>query len=292
MESVIFNYYEADIRRSVPLGIVTLDYFLNSIKNPKPHIIKILDEVKKAAEEGNEALKSELKEKLYAFTPCVLVEGKRKYENIKHWTGLLVLDFDKLDSGLTERFKQTLFDSYSCIIACWLSPSKKGVKAILRIPICNSVQMFKEYHKAIEKEFNAVIGFDKTTQNCILPLFLSYDKEILIRKDATVWTKRIKSLPPQPVKQYAPKDRTNRLEKIAIKRIGSIIDNGHPQVRAIAFVFGGHCAGGNIEEYKALEILEGLIRSNQYLSKDVKGYIRTAKEMFQQGKMKPLYYRV
>ena len=38
MKNILFNYYEADIKRSIPLGTVDLHYVLNAIKKPKKDI--------------------------------------------------------------------------------------------------------------------------------------------------------------------------------------------------------------------------------------------------------------
>jgi hypothetical protein len=96
MQSIIFNYYEADIKRSTPLGSVTLDYVINAIRKPKVDIRNVFEQIRIAEECGDMATKQALKTKLYSFTPCVYVKVARKYSNIQHWTGLLMLDFDHL----------------------------------------------------------------------------------------------------------------------------------------------------------------------------------------------------
>ena len=187
MQSITFNYYDADIKSSIPLGNVTLEYFINAIRNPKIDIKHIFERIRIAEEVGDMATKQALKSKLYSFTPCVYVQGARKYENIKHWTGLLVLDFDHLEVDYAVEFKLYLFNEYKFIIAAWLSASRHGVRALVKIPQAHSVEEFKQYFAAIERHLNCYNGFDKAPKNCILPLFFSYDAEILHRDNAQTW---------------------------------------------------------------------------------------------------------
>ncbi len=194
--------HDADIKSSIPLGNVTLEYFINAIRNPKIDIKHIFERIRIAEEVGDMATKQALKSKLYSFTPCVYVQGARKYENIKHWTGLLVLDFDHLEVDYAVEFKSYLFDEYKFIIAAWLSASRHGVRALVKIPQAKSVEEFKQYFAAIERHLNCYNGFDKAPKNCILPLFFSYDAEILYRDNAQTWDEKyIEPIPP-PVKQY------------------------------------------------------------------------------------------
>jgi hypothetical protein len=198
----IFNYYEADIKRSTPLGSVTLEYLINAIRTPKKDIRNVFEEIRIAEENKDMAKKQALKSKLYSFTPCVYVNGPRKYSNIQHWTGLLVLDFDHLASDVAVEFKEYLFNEYKYIITAWLSASRHGVRALVKIPICTSVDEFKHYFAGIERHLNCYNGFDSAPKNCILPMFISYDADILHRNDAQTWsTKHIEIVRPA-VKQY------------------------------------------------------------------------------------------
>lgn len=284
---MIFNYYPADIKQSIPIGNISLERFINVIKNPKKQTKYIFEQIKVAQEKGNMALKQQLKTKLYYFTPCVFVEGRRKYENIKNFTGILALDFDKIHNAID--LKEHIFLSNDFIIAAWLSPSKHGVRALVSIPICKNVEEFKEYYNAIEQRFGQYIGFDKAVKNCILPMFLSYDENILYREIYSTWTKKIIIAPQPIIKQYIITDKTKLIEAIIKSSIDKIVDNGHPQLRAAAFVLGGYIGGGYIDKQTASIIIENLINTNNYLSQKSPVYIKTANEMIEKGISKPLY---
>ena len=289
--AMIFNFYPANITSSYPIGEITLERFLESIKSPKPHIVKIFEQIKIAEECGDMAEKNKLKTSLYSFTPCVYVKGSRKYNNIQNWTGLMCLDFDHLEIESAKEFKQALFDEYKFIIATWLSPSRHGVIALVKIPVVHSVGEFKEYFNALERTLSIYKGWDHAPNNCILPLFLSYDYELLYREDATEWTERyVKPIPP-PIKQYAVTDKTNNIEAIILSSINKITDAGHPILRATAYALGGYCSAGYIKKDYAITMIEKMIRSNSYLSKKPEVYIKTAIQMINKGESQPLYLK-
>ena len=286
---MIFNYYPSDIKASKPLGNITLERFIQVIKNPKDETKHIFEQIKLAQENNDMALKQQLKSKLYNFTPCVYVKDSRKYDNIINFTGLLALDFDKVETDYAIEFKHYIFDKYDFIIAAWLSPSKHGVRALVSIPLCQNVGEFKEYYNAIENQFKDYKGFDKATKNCILPMFLAYDKNILYRNDYTAWTKKLIPNIAPIIKQYIINDKSSLIEAISKSAIDKINDNGHPQLRAIAFAIGGYSSAGYIDSQHGLSIIEKLIDSNVYLMQKASIYKKTAKEMITKGMSKPLY---
>lgn len=291
LSMITFNYYAADITKSMPLGEVTLDRFLSTIKFPRKPTKEIFERIRAAEEAGDMKLKGELKTKLYSFTPCVFVEGSRKYDNIKHWTSLMVLDFDHLDAEYAKRWKLALFNEYKCIIAAWLSASHHGVRALVKIPVVHNVAEFKELFHGIQLELEKYKGWDKAPQNCILPCFLSYDPEMLQRENATEWIGRYIAPVPPPVQQYIISDQSGSVERIIKSAIDKIVDNGHPQLRAAAYVLGGYVGGGNIDEAYAIQIIEQMIDGNAYLSQKASVYKGTARTMISKGKNQPLFVR-
>jgi hypothetical protein len=289
MQSIIFNYYAADIKQSTPLGMVTLDYLINAIRKPKVDIRNVFEQIRIAEEIGDMATKQALKSKLYSFTPCVYVQGPRKYANIQNWTGLLVLDFDHLDIETAKEFKEYLFNEYKFIIAAWLSASRHGVRCLVKIPVCNSVDEFKHYFAGIERHLNCYNGFDAAPKNCILPMFISFDADILYRNDAQTWqTKYIEVIPP-PTKQYIIDDKTSTIERIIAKKIQVVVDNGHPQLRAAAFLLGGYVGAGYCDQTDAINFIHQMIDGNAYLSQKASIYKKTAITMVNKGILQPTY---
>ena len=300
-----FQYYTANIKQTTAIGWLSLNMFIQSIKQPKPEICELMLKIQAATLVGDMKLKAQLKTQLFAFTPCVNISQRRRLVDITSFTGLMVLDFDKIDNAA--EFKEYLFEQYNFIIAAWISPSKKGVKALVRIPaidvipsdISIAVATFKSFFWGIYYEMSQYYGFDSTSQNCVLPLFMSWDADILYRNDATEWN--IQDVDPKlkyrpaPVEaykyDYTKKDRyyqwsLNNTEKA----VNNIVSDGHPQLRAAAFALGGYVGAGYVSRSEAIMFINQLIVQNGYLSKGVKGYQRTAETMIDGGMRKPLEF--
>lgn len=290
-DPIYFPYYAADIKKSKPLGIVTLGQFYRSISAPKRSIIDIYQRISQAEIDGDMGLKATLKTQLYSFTPAVTIKGRRRYADITSFTGLLPLDFDHLPSrSYAQQFKYFLFETYPFLHAVWLSASGAGVRALASIPPSQDIDDFKSYFNAIDRlEMGQYVGFDRATQNPVLPLFLSYDSAILTRDSPTTWTDRYTPITAPPLIQYKYDDNAPRVEKIISRLIHRIIDNGHPQLRAAAFSLGGYVGAGHISQSDANVMIEQLIHSNAYLSQKPAVYVRTAKEMIGKGMESPLY---
>jgi len=288
-----FNYYGANIGEVVPLGEVSLDRFLNAIKQPKPKMKSILNAIREAAANNDENLKAELKKKLYFFTPAVKCTY-RNYENIVSFTGLAPLDFDKLpDYNYAAELKEHIFNEYPFIVASWFSASRKGIRALVNIPIVSSPDEYKQYYNALIQIFSKYKGFDKAPQNCVLPLFISDDEDLLYRDNAVTFVDRYIPPPLAPKIQNITPYKDKRIQEVANvvnKSIAKIVDYGHPPLRAIAYALGGYVGNGYLTEDEAEETIISAIESNPYLSQRAKisGYIKTAKTMIEKGKQNPL----
>lgn len=289
LQNIKFQYYPAEITKCKPIGFISLDIFLKSISNPKKHTKELFELIKHAEEIGDTKTKAELKCKLYKFTPCVHIKNWRTLKNITQFTGLLVLDFDHLECNEAIILKQVLFDSCNFIIACWLSPSRHGIKALVKIPIVQTVDEFKSYYLAIENEIGNLKGFDKTSKNCVLDLFLSYDADLLFRDDATTWTKQYfepkKEIINIPINVT---DKTDIIVNIVIKKINEITITGHYILRAVSYALGGYVGAGYITESDAIYLINRCIDAHNYLSIKADTYKKTAFTMIQKGIKQPL----
>lgn len=291
-----FQYYPADIKSNKPIGFVPLSEFIRATKSPKNNIIDVFKRISEAEKLNDLKLKAELKQNyLYYFTPCVIVNEYRRYSNISKFTGLAVLDFDHINNA--GDFKEFLFNEYNFIISAWLSPSKKGIKALVSIPIVNTIEEFKEYFFGLASEMFIYNGFDGTGENCVLPLFQSYDPELLHRDNYSIWDiKGIKenSIPDIPINKPQIINTSDKHKEAVIKIINTAYDkiqtNGHPQSRAIAFAVGGYVSGGYIDEDEAIQYVYYKIENNSYLKKGIKGYKKTALTMIQKGQFSPIYF--
>lgn len=289
-----FQYYPANVKSNKPLGLVSLDYFIKSTQNPKANIIETFNKIAEAERSDDKELKANLKQNnLFYFTPCVIIDGFRRYSNIVKFTGLLVLDFDHIDNA--EEFKEYVFKEYRCIIASWLSPSKKGIKALVNIPIVNTTDEFKEYYFGIATEMQQYKGFDESGQNSVLPLFQSYDSKLLYREFASTFNiKGIKvndfdtTVSTKPINIEPNDDYEKRIYKIIDSGFDNIKDNGHPQLRSLCLSIGGYVANNYIGEHDVCSYIDSKIELHSYLCKGINGYQKTARQMIEVGKSKPL----
>lgn len=285
-----FQYYEARVNSTRALGCLKLETFIEKTKNPKDDVKGKFELLKTA--EGEE--KDNLKKSLYYFTPSVLVSDKRVYTDIVRFTGLLVLDFDKIPNA--ERFKQYLFETYKFVITAYTSPSRRGVKAICKIPIVNSVDEYKSIFYAMADIMDEYEGFDMSNQNPVLPLFGSYDSNILYRTDYIEFNRKGIKLNEydhktivEPKEVVITSDDTEYVKEMLEKMITKINSDGHPQVRSASLVAGGYVSAGYITEFDAETILKYNIQVNSYLKKSTSTYISTMKRFLKEGQRRPIY---
>lgn len=297
MKDITFFYYPADVHIPTPLGRVNFAQFLKANKEPKDEIISLFKQIEEATKKGDLLLKGKLKEKLYYFTPCVETDGiGRCYSNIRGFTGLMVLDFDKLPDA--PAFKQFLFDNLKCVVAAYLSPSKKGCKFIVRIPKCQTIDEFKSYFYGLGYYMEKYEGFDPSTQNCILPLYLSYDPELLYREDAEVWDIKGEKLDEFKVfegeievLEDVSEDDRKKVRTIIKKSMDKIVDSAHYIVRSTSLSGGGYVASGYYTQEEMEQLIFDMIDKNPYCKKNLRGYKQTAKEMIVRGMKSPLYLK-
>jgi hypothetical protein len=286
-----FNYYASDIKKSSPLGSVSMIRMLHGIANPNDRMKDILEKITYYSKIKDEENRSHYKKMLYSFTPAVRVEGRRCYSDIVEFTGLAPMDFDKFKSeDEAMEFKHDFFHGFTSVIACWLSSSKLGVRALVRIPVVFKIDDYKAHYHALLKDFEEYKNMDSAPKNCVLPLFLSYDPDILYSEEVDIYDKKYFEPSHPKVPQYRISNPDSKVEKIISSAMNKIMDNGHPQLRAISYALGGYVGQGYISESEAKNLIERLIESNQYLSSGIrsKPYVKTAHQFIEKGKNEPL----
>lgn len=153
----------------------TIEHCLNRIKNGTSKIpIELL-------REGQTHHKKTL--------PVVLWSGKfgeRRDSAIVEHSGYVVLDFDNIDVSQSKALLAT--DSY--VFSCWISPSGNGLKALIRI---SDSSAHRDHFRALEKYFDKEYSLevDPSGINESRACYESYDENITINENATVYTSRI-----------------------------------------------------------------------------------------------------
>ena len=296
----LFPKYGNNVKQTIPIGEITLKEMLEEIKYPSPQRVILFKNIQLAEINGDMDLKRKLKEHIWYCNPAVQTDGKgRSYANITGYTGYLVLDFDKVDD--VNLVKRLVFKNTPTIIAAWLSVSGHGFRCIVRIPECKSVDEYKAYFWGVANMGGSDIdGFDMAPQNPILPLFMSYDPDLLYRDNADVSIFRGQKKTEHNWNNIEPihiTDDPKTMDKFKLwslsnaeRAIATINSNGHPQVRAAAYSLGGRVGGGYLTFDEAESHIHSYIAANAYLSKGTKGYQKTATEMLNEGTASPLTF--
>lgn len=292
-----FQYYPSDIRTVRPLGEISLYDYLYKIKNPTEQTVTLFKQIEEASAIGNLKLKAELKAKTFYFTPCIFSDGQgRSYSNIKSWTGLMVVDVDGLTPEYAIEFKEYLFHTYKFFISVFLSASKRGVKGIVKIPICYSTDEFKSYFYGLMDKFQEYKGIDFSSKNSALANYLTYDKELLYRLDATEWNRKGIQLDEfkifegevKPIEEVT-EDDVEEVKLILRRMFNKIEDSGHLIVRSASLLGGGYCSAGYMSIDEMGEYLFDLIDETDYLQKSPRTYKTTCLQMVNKGYQSPVY---
>ena len=288
------QWYNNGIYNNIPNGVMTLRQFATNIITPSKKLLNAFERLHKATKENNSLEKDNIKkEDLFFTTPSVIVEGMRRYTDITSFTPFVVAEYDKIEHP--EVLRDYIFEKFKSCIFAFCSPSGTGAKFIFRIPKVTCVEEYKEYYWGLAHYLDKFRNLDTANQNCILPLFTSYDPNAKLREDAEEFIERgykenafnYNSSLPEIQGEYN-KDFIKKSSELIKHLIGNISENGHPQVRSHSLKFGGWVTmyGGDSE--KAWEYLKNLIENNEYLSKGTAGYLKTAKLMFNNGLKRPI----
>lgn len=124
-----------------------------------------------------------LKKRLLAFTPSGLYEGGRKPEFLKEYSGLIVLDIDKLNPDqVNTLFLLAIGLDYT--YSCFRSPSGLGLKILVKVSTqldqhVNSYNLVADFY---EKELG--ISIDRSGKDVSRLCFMSYDPDLYFNSDS------------------------------------------------------------------------------------------------------------
>ena len=126
------------------------------------------------------------KKSLLAFTPSATFVGGRKLEFIKDYTGVLILDIDKLTQ---EQLKQTSIKANQCeyTFASFISPSGNGLKILVKVN--SDKDLHKEAFLKVQAYYETLLNLqiDKSGKDITRLCFYSYDAELYLNEAATVF---------------------------------------------------------------------------------------------------------
>jgi hypothetical protein len=208
------------------------------------------------------------KSELPYCTPCAIFRY-RNYDNIIRFTGLMAVDIDHVENASETR--DWLFENYPEIITAFISPGRKGVRGLMKIPVVSALDEFKDIFWGLYSELRSDTSMQRPTQ----PFFYSHDADIKWRnyKDCPEWTTtgispvtKYDSLPVTNIKTSTDFD-INRIRGIFRNRIQRIGKNDprHPQIIEISIFMSGFVKSGYLTAIEANSLLWELINSNQWI---------------------------
>lgn len=140
---------------------------------------KSKDLIEKIRATKDKTKRDEIKKEL----PCILFNGEfsqRSKGGLKEHSGLLVFDLDDLDD--VEKTKEDIKE-IPFVVCCFVSPSGKGLKFVIRIPKCTAKE-HEQYFKEFEKEYD-YLNIDKSGKDVSRVCFESYDPDIHVNLKAS-----------------------------------------------------------------------------------------------------------
>ena len=301
------SWYGGDIRNSICQGHVNLNRFVKGIRHPSGGALLLLNKISKASASGNKEQKMLLKRSLPYFTPTVIIEkgSRRRYENIREFNPIMVLDFD--NEPRAEDLKNYLWENYPEIYCVYISPSGQGVKVLIKIPLVKTVEEYKEYFLGAEHEFSelGIDTLDHCNYNPIQPLYLSHDPDLLYKPNPKTWVKKF--IKPDTSQMYVEPPPLNitgddtvykspayyqRITvEIFVNKMHEIVgEPGHTRMRNAAILLGSRSGAGYISISDAKQLFLYELSINKYLQKNLKGYEKTGLSRIDLGYTNPIYY--
>ncbi|HAI85339.1 MAG TPA: virulence-associated E family protein, partial [Chitinophagaceae bacterium] len=178
MNCTIFKNF-IEVVEQQPITTILADIKSGKYKNAITYLRKSLaDNKTEAYDKGKKAL--------LAFTPSGTFEGGRKLELIKDYTGIVILDLDKLSP---EQLKQAtdLANQSEYTWASFISPSGKGLKILVKVNSEKAIH--KEAFLKVQQYYESLLGLqiDKSGKDITRLCFYSYDSELYLNEAATVF---------------------------------------------------------------------------------------------------------
>lgn len=162
--------------------IVDVQEVLEQIK--KGYWKKKVEDIQYHINNGDNKQVSELKSKLPAFTISATYKGKRKPENLESYSGLLHLDYDKLDNIKDVKSK---IISNPFTYAAFVSPSGKGLKVLVKCD--NNMSSHTFAFNALRHYYDDFLKVksDKSVKDVLRLCFVSYDSDLYLNENSKVF---------------------------------------------------------------------------------------------------------
>jgi len=136
---------------------------------------------------------SSAKHSLPAFTPSGLFEGGRKLEFLKEYSGLIILDIDKLSQEKLIAIRSRV-EKIAYTHACFISPSGNGLKILVKVfsrPVYHKV-VFNQVKASYEEQLrtndqDSTVPIDPSGKDITRLCFVSWDEMLYLNPSAAIY---------------------------------------------------------------------------------------------------------
>ncbi len=177
-----FSLFERGIKDTKPSKDINMEYFLNLLKIDSP----LKEQIRKCKDKSKRDL---LKQGLFYVTFGGTFIKRLKNALIKS-SGLACLDVDDVDD-INELRKEIIKNKYTYCL--FISPSGKGLKLIVKIPIVKDNEEYKKYWVSISNHYKK-IKVDEGTKDISRACYLSYDENPYLNVDSEIYTDKVEEI--------------------------------------------------------------------------------------------------
>ena len=156
---------------------------LHKIKNGEWE--KQVTNIRKYISDGDNNKASDVKKSLPAFTvSATFKDNKRKKEHIDTYTGLLHLDYDKIDN-VQELKSRVIGIPYT--YAVFISPSGRGLKVFVKSD--NDLNSHTNAFNKLREYYDSIVGIesDKAIKDITRLCFVSYDADLYLNENSETY---------------------------------------------------------------------------------------------------------
>jgi hypothetical protein len=168
------------ITENKPFADILNDIKTGKYRGPVTYIRKCLQEQKLESYE-------KAKKGLPAFTPSGQFEGGRNQETLKKYSGIIVLDFDKLTQEQLKKCRESSMDDPHTM-ALFISPSGNGLKVFVQTQ--TSAPTHKDTFLKVQAYYEKLTGLsiDKSGKDFTRLCFMSLDPDLYYNPNSQVFS--------------------------------------------------------------------------------------------------------
>lgn len=268
-------------KRGTPIELL---YALNQIKNGEREAQ--IEQLRTLKGEAYKKAKRQLP--VHNFTGQFV--GGQGIVNLETPSGLMVLDFDGYGTPEDMQADRLIFQSDKYCLACWVSPSGKGLKILVRIPATTDNDIYKNYANAF-KAYSNNPHFDDNAKDIARACFVSYDPELFTNWDALIWDKKAENVkelqtPQAPQQICETVTDSSKIFETLLKAEGANVNLSTGHWNSGVHFLAARCNDYGIPQHEA----EGLIWD--YADRDGTGYkdaLKTIRSAYSQPSANKTY---